>query len=92
MCCFGNQFCSNWLCTLQLQEVTSLPLDGEGVKEIMEQCDVLCLLYDTSDPNSFSPIARMFVSEDSLGDVVPLVYTKLGLKGFPPFTCIDQNV
>ena len=46
----------------------------------MEQCDVVCLLYDAADPDSFSPIAGVFVSDVGrirlvvLGKLITLVF------------------
>lgn len=50
------------------------------MREILEQCDVLCLLYDISDSNSFSPIAGMFVSG--------VIVYKIRTEGISPFNML----
>lgn len=48
--------------TSQLQENTVVDDDvGPVVAEAMKQCDVACLLYDSSHPGSFSVASAMLV-------------------------------
>lgn len=53
-------------CVLQLQENVFIEEEGMDVVEVvsgaLEQCDVVCLMYDSSDASSFSVAANMMVS------------------------------
>ena len=50
------------VCVFQLQENAEDPVDvAAAVAGALDQCDVACLLYDGSDPKSFSVAASMMV-------------------------------
>lgn len=53
-------------CVFQLQENIFIEEEGMDVVDVvtgaLEQCDVICLMYDSSDSSSFSVAASMMVS------------------------------
>lgn len=60
-------FCgiSSHCCIFQLQENVFIEEEGMDVVDVvsgaLEQCDLVCLMYDSSDASSFSVAASMMV-------------------------------